>query len=85
MACPPILRDRDVAPSHTIGVMPKIFAGYPKDRFDAVDAAAEAGLRIERIINAHRIVNWTTNSDVQNRMRNEIEDYLHELKQERAF
>lgn len=28
-------------------------------------------------------MNWVQNTDVQNRMKNEIEDYLHELKAER--
>ena len=38
--------------------------------------------KIEEIIQAERIVSWTSNADVQNRMKNQIEDYLHDLKQE---
>ena len=41
----------------------------------------DAALRIDEIIQAEKIVNWTTNTDVQNRMKNRIEDYLHDLKQ----
>ncbi len=33
----------------------------------------------------HRIVNWTHNSDVQNRMMGAIEDYLFELKAEHGI
>ena len=37
---------------------------------------------IDRIISQLRIVNWEDNVDVQNKMRNQIEDYLFELKDE---
>jgi hypothetical protein len=36
---------------------------------------AEASLASNRIIQERRIVNWTTNPDQQNRMRQDIEDY----------
>ena len=35
---------------------------------------------IDRIINERRTVNWANNVDVQNRMRNAIEDRLFELR-----
>jgi type I restriction enzyme R subunit len=47
---------------------------------DARDVGADASVRIDEIIRGLKIVNWTTNSDVQNRMRIEIEDFLFELK-----
>jgi type I restriction enzyme, R subunit len=53
--------------------------------FDAKDVAADAGLKLDGIIQNRRIVGWSTNSDVQNRMRLEIEDYLHELMAEKGF
>jgi type I restriction enzyme R subunit len=36
-------------------------------------------------VRREKIVNWTTNRDVQNRMKNEIEDYLHHLADEREI
>ena len=42
--------------------------------------AAELALRIDEVIRREKIVNWTTNTDVQNRMRNEIEDALFDFK-----
>lgn len=42
---------------------------------------AEASLEIGSVINNNRIVNWTTNIDIQNRMKSEIEDCLFELKE----
>jgi type I restriction enzyme R subunit len=48
---------------------------------DAKIQAIEVGLAFDRIIENRRIVNWTSNTDVQNRMRQEMEDYLFELKE----
>ena len=42
-------------------------------------------MRIDRIIQEVRIVDWISNSDVQNEMRNRIEDYLYELKKHRGI
>lgn len=47
--------------------------------------ATEAAIRIDEIIRAHRIVNWVTNPDVQNRMKTEIEDFLFELKKSHSL
>jgi len=44
------------------------------------EVCADASLAIANIINDNRIVNWTVNIDCQNRMRQYIEDYLFELK-----
>jgi len=53
---------------------------YPRPseltRSDKLSRIYEASEAIEEIIAGKRIVNWTTNIDVQNRMRQEIEDYL---------
>lgn len=44
------------------------------------EVGVEASLAIDGIIRAMKIVNWETNTDVQNQMRNLMEDYLFELK-----
>lgn len=41
---------------------------------------AESAIAIDQCIESNRIVNWTTNPDIQNKMRNEIEDKLFELR-----
>ena len=51
------------------------------DGLDVKHLAAEASLNFDQIIENRRIVNWTNNLDVQNRMRQELEDYLFELKE----
>ena len=58
---------------------------YAVDGFDPKDTAAHAGLRIDEIVRREKIVNWTNNPDVQNRMKGAIEDYLFELQRERGF
>ena len=37
---------------------------------------AQAGIEIEAIVNNLIITDWKKNVDIQNRMENEIEDYL---------
>lgn len=75
---PDTLRDRDVA---------KAFYGCVKEVMEKnggngqrSDVWAEAAIGIEDVIRTRRIVNWEINTDVQNQMRNEIEDFLLELK-----
>jgi type I restriction enzyme R subunit len=44
------------------------------------EKAAEIALNIDSIIHASRTVSWQDNPDVQNKMRNEIDDYLFDLR-----
>ena len=46
---------------------------------------AEMSLRLEKIIREVAIVRWRDNPDVQNRMRNAMDDYLFQIKQERGI
>ncbi|MFH1708135.1 MAG: HsdR family type I site-specific deoxyribonuclease [Planctomycetota bacterium] len=41
---------------------------------------AEMGLRMEKIIREEAVVRWRDNPDAQNRMRNQIDDFLFELQ-----
>lgn len=73
---PEAIRHRDVA---------RAFYGVVREALATSDGdlrqvAAETAARIDDIIVREKIVNWTTNTDVQNRMRNDIEDALHDLK-----
>jgi len=45
------------------------------------ELAANAALRIDEIIGANRVVDWNSNLDVQNQIRNEIDDFLYEMKE----
>lgn len=75
---PEIIRHRDVARAFD-GVLREALASHATDG-DLRQVAADTAARIDDIIVREKIVNWTTNTDVQNRMRNDIEDALHDLK-----
>lgn len=47
---------------------------------DPTSLGTDAALQIEKIIEDKQVVNWTQNPDVQNQMRNEIDDYLYDVK-----
>ena len=43
----------------------------------------EAALKIDAIVRKNRVVDWAASADAQNAIRNEIDDYLYELKETR--
>jgi len=78
---PEPLAHRDVAKAF-FGVLQDVFAKYTDDGFEPRTASTTASLAIDEIIQQNRIVNWTNNTDVQNRMMGAIEDYLFDLKEQ---
>ena len=78
---PEKLRDHEVAKA-LYGVLSESFRGHVQEAEEGREMSADAAIRVDEIILEERIVSWTSNADVQNRMKNRIEDYLHELKQE---
>lgn len=74
---PPKLRQYDVA---------KAFYGVIRDyvasQGDGQQMATEAAIQVDEIIRKLKIVNWTNNADVQNRMRTAIEDHIFELRKQ---
>lgn len=78
---PDKLKHRDVAKAF-YGSIRQVLDRYDSGGDNLEAAEVEASLNIEAIINKNRIVNWCTNPDIQNRMRNEMEDYLFDLKDE---
>ncbi len=81
---PPKLREHQVAKAF-YGVILEVFSKYAGHSFDAVSVSADAALRVDEIVQEHRIVNWTNNPDIQNRMKGAVEDYLFELKDQHKF
>jgi type I restriction enzyme R subunit len=77
---PPALRHHDVAKAF-YGVIQEMVSGHSVDD-DYRETLAQTALRIDGIIQREKIVNWTANLDVQNRMQIEIEDALHDFKSE---
>lgn len=81
---PDTVRSRPVAVAF-FGSMEERLARHAREGLDLVALRTEASLRIDDIIRELRIVNWENNTDVKNRMRNAIEDYLFELKDEHGM
>lgn len=49
------------------------------------EVLAEAACQIEDIIRRHIVVRWRENPDAQNRMRNDIDDFLYQLQATKGF
>ena len=49
------------------------------------DMLAEVANDIERIVMDRKVVNWRQNQDVQNRMRNDLDDLLFRMQQEKGI
>ncbi len=81
---PPELRNEDVATAF-YGVVNDVFGKLKIPAPDASKIAIETALKIDRIVQERRIVDWTLKPDVQNEMRNQIEDCLYELKNQREI
>ncbi len=80
---PGVLRDHDVAKAF-YGVVNEVFAGSEmKDdevAYRTCELAAETAVRIDEAIQQRLVVDWRMNPDVQNQIRNAIDDLLYELK-----
>ncbi len=49
------------------------------------DVLAEAALSMDSIIQKHAVVRWRENVDAQNRMRNELDDFLFDLQKKKGI
>jgi type I restriction enzyme R subunit len=81
---PESLKNNDIAKAY-YGYIREVFESHKDDGVETVNAAIEASLAIDDIIMNMSIVNWTTNSDRQNQMRNKIEDRIFELQDKYNF
>jgi type I restriction enzyme, R subunit len=67
------------------GVVRDVLAKVSPPPADPRTIALEAALAIDRLIREHRVVDWRANLDVQNEIRNRIDDMLDELKARHAL
>jgi type I restriction enzyme R subunit len=81
---PPELRNRDAAMTF-YGMVNEVLGKLKTPPPDARKIATELAIEIDRIVRERRVVDWTLNPDVQNEMRNQIEDCLYELKKHRGI
>lgn len=78
---PSSLKNRDEAKAF-YGVVTDVFTRLNLSDAASKETAALAALQIDEIIRKNKVVDWIANLDVQNAMRNEIDDYLYELREE---
>ena len=76
---PAPLRQHDIAKAF-YGVILETLSKHELAETRRNEIGVEASLGIDERIRRMKIVNWGTNADVQNQMRNLIEDFLFELK-----
>jgi type I restriction enzyme R subunit len=80
----PELRNNDeVRPFY--GVINDVFGRLKAPPSDPRKIATETAIEIDRIIRETRVVDWISKTDVQNEMRNQIDDCLYELKKRRGI
>ncbi|MCA9921448.1 MAG: type I restriction endonuclease subunit R [Anaerolineales bacterium] len=74
---PPQLARYQDAPAY-FGVIKEPLAAYHV----ADGQAADIAIQLEALIEARKVRDWAGNPDVENRIRDDIEDYLYQLKDE---
>lgn len=76
---PEKLKHKEIAKAF-YGISNDVLNRFKSENFDSKEVAADIAIKIDEIVVNNKIVDWTNNPDVQNRMFNEIEDYLYSIK-----
>jgi type I restriction enzyme R subunit len=76
---PPPLYGRDEAKAF-YGIVAEVCDRPYGSKAMSADVKANVALKIDEIIRKKLVVDWDTNPDVQNQMRNDIDDLLYSLK-----
>jgi type I restriction enzyme R subunit len=64
---------------------PAYGADLPPRKPAADEVLAEAAFEMEKIIRKHAVVRWRENVDAQNRMRNDLDDFLFDLQKQKGI
>jgi type I restriction enzyme, R subunit len=84
VALSPELRDSEEVRAF-YGMINDVFGRLKAPPSDPRKIATETAIEIDRIIRETRVVDWTSKPDIQNEMRNQIDDCLYELKKRRGI
>jgi type I restriction enzyme R subunit len=76
---PPVLRHRDAAKAF-YGVVNEVVSRLAFDEGVLPELAAGIAASIDDVIQERLVVDWRANRDVQNQMRNAIDDLFYEVK-----
>lgn len=64
---------------------PPVYGGAVESTPPTENVLAEAACQMEDIIRKHAVVRWRENVDAQNRMRNDLDDFLFGLQKEKGI
>ena len=81
---PAKLDGHEVAKAY-FGILNQSFKGRLPEELSLEEWFLDIALAIDEIIERNRIVQWTDNQDIQNRMRIEIEDWLFDFANQKGF
>lgn len=80
---PAPLRHKEAARAF-YGVLMEKLSAHAGNGFDPGEVGVEAALKIDEIVRARRIVNWETNGDVQNLIRQDVDDLFYGLAERKG-
>ena len=63
------------------GILKRVIEGENKLSNKNINKLADMSIKISQIVDKHRVVDWFKNMDIQNRIKNEIEDYIYDQKE----
>lgn len=75
---PAILEGKDIAKAY-YGICLEVFNQFKENGIDPMEISAECGIKIDEIINSNMVVDFHSNNIVQNKIRQEIDDYLYSI------
>jgi type I restriction enzyme R subunit len=81
---PEALKNRDVAIAF-YHVSKEVLEKRDEFKGDSKAISAEIGLKIDDLIQSHLIVDWRRDEDIKNAMKNDIEDFLVELREKQKL
>jgi type I restriction enzyme R subunit len=81
---PDVLREKEHARAF-YGAVKEVLKSLSLPETDQDSLAVDTGLKIDEIVERNLVVDWHVKKDIQNRMINEIEDYLFNLKDNRGI
>jgi type I restriction enzyme R subunit len=76
---PEALNGKEV-PKAFYGSIKKVLDKHDDEKDKIYDFGVDVAIGIDEILEKKRIVNWSTNLDIQNQMRNQMEDFLFDMK-----
>jgi type I restriction enzyme R subunit len=76
---PDKIRNKEIAKAF-YGITNDVLKSFESEKFNSKEISADIAIRIDQIIESNLVVDWTLNTDIQNRMLNDIEEYLFSIK-----